>query len=69
MAALVVESWKRCGGVTYPEKPGLFFCPRTAKEDTFCKDCLKFLERCGLKDYINGDQTVNEDKLLKDAAV
>jgi len=69
MAALVVESWKRCKVVPFLEKPGLFFCPRTAKEDTFCHDCWRFMEECGFGDYINGDHTVNEDKLLKDVAV
>jgi len=69
MAALVVKSWKWCEGMLYPEKPGLFFCQRTAKKDTFCDDCLRFLEGCGLGVYFNGDHTVNEDKLLKDAAV
>ena len=68
MAALVVKSWKQCEDMLYPEKPGLFFCQRTAKEDTFCDDCLRFLYRRGFEDYFNGDRTVNEDKLLKDVA-
>jgi len=69
MAALVVESWKRCNRLTYPEKPGLISCGGTAKEDTFCYDCWSFMKQCGFENYFNGDRTVNEDKLLKDVAV